>query len=174
MKKHIIWSNNIDLNDWASYLEEELSNKIMKGKKEEGEKFSEVEKYELVCNLNDEYFEDEKINLNQPLPNRIVAIANLGLWNGRKTGYKILGDNLNEILQGFGCDFIEVYSDGYNIKFKGVHHDGKNYMEFRLIKNTENIDNLLNDIYEGKEISRSKLSYYTSSLLPYVAKFYGW
>ena len=32
----------------------------------------------------------------------------------------------------------------------------------------------LDDIYNGREISRSKLNYYTRSIRPYVAKIYGW
>ena len=112
--------------------------------------------------------------MNIKTDNKIIAIANLGLWNGRKKGYKILSSNVNSILSGFDCDYIEIYADRYNIKFKGYHHDGQNYIEFREIKDNVNIDNLLNDIYEGKEISRQKINYYTKSIRHYVADVYGW
>lgn len=165
--KNIIWSNlEIRLEDWDDYIEE-VENNL-------GEKLDEYKKYEKIANLLDEYFQDELDNLNIETENNIIAIANLGLWNGRKKGYKILSDNVNSILSGFGCDFIEIYSDGYNIKFKGFHHDGQNYIEFREIKDNVNIDNLLNDIYEGKPISRQKLNYYTKSIRHYVADAYGW
>ena len=139
-----------------------------------GEKLDEYEKMQKINNLLDEYFQDEVVNLNIKTDNKIIAIANLGLWNGRKKGYKILSNNVNSILEGFGCDYIEIYADRYNIKFKGYHHDGQNYIEFREIKDNVNIDNLFNDIYEGKPISRQKLNYYTKSIRHYVADVYGW
>ena len=165
--KDIIWSNlYININEWQDYLEEVEEAKC--------KKLNENEKYQEITNLLDEYFQDEIDNLNIKTDNKIIAIASLGLWNGRKKGYNILGSNLNEILQGFGCDYVEIYSDRYNIKFKGFHHDGQNYIEFREIREGVNIDNLLNDIYEGKEISRQKLNYYTKSIRHYVADAYGW
>ena len=165
--KKIIWSNlNININEWQDYLEE-VENAI-------GEKLNEYEKYEKIANLLDEYFQDEVTNLNIKTDNNIIAIASLGLWNGRKKGYKLLSNNVNSILNGFDCDYIEIYADKYNIKFKGIHHDGQNYIEFREIREGVNIDNLLNDIYIGKTISRQKLNYYTKSILHYIAGVYGW
>ena len=165
--KNIIWSNlEIRLEDWQDYIEEVESNL--------GEKLDEYEKMQKITNLLYEYFQDEVTNLNIKTDNNIIAIASLGLWNGRKKGYKILSSNVNSILSGFDCDYIEIYADRYNIKFKGYHHDGQNYIEFREIKNNVNIDNLLNDIYEGKPISRQKLNYYTKSIRHYVADAYGW
>ena len=165
--KNIIWSNlEIRLEDWQDYIEEVESNL--------GEKLDEYEKYEKIANLLDEYFQDEAINLNIITDNNIIAIASLGLWNGRKKGYKLLSNNVNSILNGFDCDYIEIYADKYNIKFKGIHHDGQNYIEFREIREGVNIDNLLNDIYTGKTISRQKLNYYTKSIRHYVADAYGW
>ena len=165
--KNIIWSNlNINIDEWQDYIKE-IEN-------EQGEKLDEYEKMQKIANLLDEYFQDELVNLNIKTDNKIIAIANLGLWNGRKKGYKILDNNVNSILNSFGCDHIEIYADKYNIKFKGIHHDGRNYIEFREIREGVNIDNLLNDIYSSKEISRQKLNYYTKSIRHYVADVYGW
>ena len=165
--KKIIWSNlNINIDEWQDYLEE-VEN-------ESGEKLNDNEKYEKIANLLDEYFQDELTNLNIKTDNNIIAIASLGLWNGRKKGYKLLSNNVNSILNGFDCDYIEIYADKYNIKFKGIHHDGQNYIEFREIREGVNIDNLLNAIYTGKEIPRQKLNYYTKSIRHYVADVYGW
>ena len=165
--KKIIWSNlDININEWHDFIEEVEEARC--------EKLSENEKYEKIANLLDEYFQDELDNLNIKTDNNIIAIASLGLWNGRKKGYKILSNNVNSILNSFDCDYIEIYVDRYNIKFKGYHHDGQNYIEFREIREGTNIDNLLNDIYEGKPISRQKLNYYTKSIRHYVADAYGW
>lgn len=122
----------------------------------------------------DMWFEDEESNLCKQLDGRILAIASMGLWNGRKSGYKILGNNLNEVLtSSIGCDEKEVYCDAYNVYAEGYHHDGRNYVEFREIREDRNIENLLDKIYSGQEVSRREINYYTKSLRPYVKAVYG-
>ena len=99
----------------------------------------------------DMWFDDERLNLNKKLDGRILCIADMGLWNGRKSGYKILGNNLNEVLTcGIGCDEKEVYCDGRNVLAKGYHHDGRNYVEFREIREDRNIENLLTKLYNNE------------------------
>ena len=120
----------------------------------------------------DRYRDDERMNLDVPTNGRILAIADLGLWNGRKQGYRILKENVNSIFN-IGEDYSEYYSDGYNIKATLTHHDGTNYIEYREIREDRNINNLLIAIFNGEKISRKKLNYYTRSLLPYVSKAYG-
>ena len=119
------------------------------------------------------YLEDERENLNITTDGRILVIADLGLWNGRRQGYKILGSRISDILSD-DSDYIEWYGDGHNIKATASHHDGTNYYEYRVIREDRNIDNLLNAIYNGEEITRKKLNYYTKSLYSDVAKVYGW
>ena len=122
----------------------------------------------------DLFFEDETCNLNKELNGRILAIASMGLWNGRKSGYKILGNNLNEVLtSSIGCDEKEVYCDAYNVYARGYHHDGRNNVEFREIREDRNIENLLDKIYSGQEVTRREMNYYTRSLRPYVKSIYG-
>lgn len=122
----------------------------------------------------DQSFEDEEANLYKVLGGRIIAIANMGLWNGRRTGYKILGNNLNEVLtSSIGCDEKEVYCNAYNVYAQGYHHDGRNYVEFREIREDRNIENLLDKIYSGKEVTRRDINYYTRSLRPYIKQVYG-
>ena len=122
----------------------------------------------------DMWFEDEISNLYRVLDGRILAIADMGLWNGRRTGYKILGNNLNEVIScGIGCDDKEIYCDGFNVLAKGYHHDGTNYVEFREIREDRNIDTLLDKIYNNEEVTRKEINYYTRSLRPYVKQVYG-
>lgn len=122
----------------------------------------------------DTFYEDEKDNLCKTLDGRILAIASLGLWDGRKSGYKILGNRLYEVIDSFGCDDYEVYFDGHNIKSTCHHHDGTNCMEFREIRENRNIQNLLDKIYNGEDISRATINYYTKPLGKYVKEIYGW
>lgn len=119
------------------------------------------------------YLEDERQNLNVETDGRILIIADLGLWNGRRQGYRILGTKVSDIMYDM-ADYIEWYGDGHNIKATAAHHDGTNYYEYRVIREDRNIENLLDAIYNGEEITRKKLNYYTKSLYRDVAKVYGW
>ena len=119
-------------------------------------------------------FDDEQSNLFKILDGRIICIADMGLWNGRRSGYKILGNNLNEVLTcGIGCDEKEVYCDAYNVYAQGYHHDGSNSVEFREIREDRNIDNLLDKLYNNEEVTRREINYYTRSLRPYIKEIYG-
>ena len=81
MKKHIIWGN-MDLGtleDWADFIQFQ--------EEENGIVFEdEDEKWEAIYEMNAQYLEDERMNLGgleKKFDGKIIAIANLGLWNGR-------------------------------------------------------------------------------------------
>lgn len=125
------------------------------------------------CDCDYIALEDERVNLNYEVDGRILAIADLGLWNGRCSGYRIYGRNIRDILYT-DCGFAEWYSDGHNIKSTQIHHDGRNYIEYRVIREDRNVDLLLSKLYRGEEVTRAMINYYTKSLHPYVAGIYGW
>ena len=169
MKKRIIWSNmNINPDDWKDGYKEIAEEN---GWNEDTDNENNLQNY--IYEELERYIDDERMNLDIPTDGRILVIADLGLWNGRKQGYQILNGNVKNILYD-NSDYIEWYSDGYNIKATAVHHDGTNFYEFRVIREDRNIQNLLDAIYNGEEITRQKLNYYTKSLEPYVRRVYGW
>ena len=128
---------------------------------------------EVYFNI-DMWFEDELVNLNKQLDGRVLAIASIGRWNGRVSGYRILNNNLNEVVKAsIGCDEKHVYCDRYNVLAEGYHHDGKNYVEFREIREDKNIDTLLNKLYRNEPVSRADIRRYTKSLRPKVKEVYG-
>ena len=160
MKKRIIWSNmNLELKDYQDYFEEEGIT-------------DENEQHEAIYDLNYNYLEDERINFGAIKTNKILAIADLGLWNGRKQGYKIFNE-LSDIFYA-DCDYVEWYVDQYNLRATMEHHDGTNYMLYREIRENRNIENFTDMIYNGKEIDNKTLNYYTKSLRKPIAKLYGW
>ena len=168
--KRTIWQNiDLKIEDWKDDYKEYIEINEFKALNPEDEN----EIHDYMVDTNNLYLDDERLNLNKEIDGRILAIADIGRWNGRCSGYKILDNNISSILYT-DCDYCEWYSDGYNIKFKGIHHDGVNYLEYRVIREDRNIDTLLRDIFYGEEISRKKLNYYTKSLHPYVAEIYGW
>lgn len=168
--KKTIWQNiDFKVEDWKDDYKEYIEINGFKALNPEDED----EIYDYMVDTNNLYLDDERLNLDKKIDGRILILGDVGRWNGRFNGYKILDNNISSILYT-DCDYCEWYSDGYNIKFKGMHHDGVNYHLYRVIREDRNIENLLNDIYDGKEISRKKLNYYTKSLHSYIAEVYGW
>ena len=168
---------------WKSYgmyelkeLEEQekQAREFLEEIQEEDTDITEEDVTEELYNNIDLWFEDETLNLNKELNGRILAIANLGLWDGRRSHCKILGTNLNEVLTStIGCDEKEVYCDQYNVCATGYHHDGYNTVEFREIREDRNIDNLTDKLYSGMPVTRREINYYTKSLRPYIKQIYG-
>lgn len=128
-----------------------------------------------ISNEIDWNFDDEYRNLNIETENDIIAIASMGLWNGRRTGYKLLNrKNLNEIMSCGSKDYNHLYYDGFNVYKKAIHHDGINYIMFREVRPNVNIEKLCDMIYNNEVINRATLNRYTRSLRRYVKKIYGW
>lgn len=136
---------------------------------------SEVMDYYTTA-INADYYDCEKMNLDQILPGQVLVIADLGLWNGRRQGYRVMGNNLNDILKSHvnGASDMCIFGDGYNVRADESHHDGENHYMYRLIRSDKNPQPLLDAIYAGREISSALLNRYTKSVFPYVANIYGW
>ena len=134
---------------------------------------TEEERIERAYQDNEMFLADERRNLDIQLYNPILVVASLGLWNGRKSGYKIIqSGNIKDILYT-DCDYAEWYSDGKDILARMSHHDGTNYYLYREIKDVDRIDVLLDKIYNDKH-TRTDINRYTRSILPHVARVYGW
>ena len=167
MKKHIIWSNrDLKLEDWEDCL-----------KDWEPEITDEDEQWMLVNQWNNEYLEDERANLNVDLHAGILAVADLGLWNGRKSGYKEMGTNIRNCLGGTCGDYVTWYVDELgDLRCEDCHHDGTNYYTYRAWKEGVSplqMENLEWKIYCGKA-TRKDITRLTRKLGPDVAKVYGW
>ena len=73
--KHIIWSNyGLDYEDWREDLEAEYPS------------LSENERLFLMYEINSEYLNDERMNLNVKLSQPILMVGDLELWDGQRTG----------------------------------------------------------------------------------------
>ena len=170
MKNKRIWTNqNLNLDDWKAELLETypfLSDGALMQK---------------MYELNNDYLEDERYNLDVELENhKIIAVANLGLWDGKKAGYKEVGDNIADCLYS-DLDYLEWYVDSEgDLRLEGSHHDGNNSVLYRAVsedKYDEVIAELNNLIFE-KNCDYDELEKYfkdnSDSLGPYINKAYGW
>lgn len=182
--KHIIWSSEINLDDWKDYIEDEL----MREYEEEGLieagtsvddfiKSHENEVYEKVTALNNDYLGDERINLNVQTKGKLMVIADLGLWDGHHSGFKyIKTDNIADCLSS-SCDSAEWYVDeNGDLRCTASHHDGTNHYRYREVKpdlGDDEVDRFEEKLYYGKA-TESDIEACTIPIGTYIAKVYGW
>ena len=70
-------------------------------------------------------------------------------------------------------DYATWFCDPYNVKYEGVHHDGTNYVIYRVARDREHAEELVDKIAYGR-MSEEQFRKATRSLRPYVARVYGW
>ena len=163
--EHTIWQN-IDLNfdDWKDDLQEQYP------------QLSEDELIERMYELNHDYLEDERVNLNVQLSQPILVVADIGRWNGRCSGYgEIQSGNIKDCLYT-QMDLCRWYVDKYgDLRATAIHHDGTNYYLYRVYKDNVSQtqkDNLKEKLYEGKA-TRADITRITQRLGDEIAKVYG-
>ncbi|MCH5176336.1 MAG: hypothetical protein J1F40_10675 [Prevotellaceae bacterium] len=162
--KQIIWTSETYLDDEARKEYQKLQREYLK---DDNYTVSDEEWSEEVW----QYLSDERKNLNKEVDGVIIAFADLGLWNGRRQGYKLMGHNIANILRS--NDDAEWYGDTYNIRGTMHHHDGTNYVLYRVAKDEDAAQRIADKIYDG-EIDEAQFRRMTRSLYPYVAEVYGW
>ena len=165
-KRFVIWSNyDLDYDDWKDDLLDEYP------------ELSERERMELMYEINGDYLNDERANLNVQLSQPILVVGDLGLWHGRRMGYKeIKSGNIRDCLYS-DTDYSTWYVDQLgDLRCDAIHHDGTNHYLYRVYKDgvTETqIDNLLAKIYEGRA-TRKDITRVTRRLGDEIAAVYGW
>ena len=171
--RHIIWSNiNLDLDDWRDDLKEQLA--------ENGcapDEITEDRLYEEMLETNSSYLDDERVNLNIQETQPIIVIADLGRWNGRFQGYKMIeSGNIKDCLYS-ETDYSEWYVDKLgDLRADAIHHDGTNHYLYRAFKDgttSEQIKSLQDKIYSGIA-TRSDITRVTKRLGDDIGKVYGW
>lgn len=163
--KQTIWSSDYLFDDKAREDYENSQRDIL------DDDDYEVSDAEWADVVND-FLSDERMNLDKQIDGIVIAFADLGLWDGRRQGYKILGHNINGIFN-VSEDDNEWYGDGFNIHGSFTHHDGTHYVLYRVTKNMDEAERIGEMIYNRK-IDEAGFRKKTRSLYPYVAKIYGW
>ena len=165
--RHVIWSNvHLDLDDWRGFLTEsypELSN-------------DENKLYEKMYELNAEYLDDERRNLDIQFSQPILVIGDLGFWNGRAQGYKMVNSgNIRDCLYS-DTDMTEWYVDkNGDLRADAIHNDGTNHYLYRVFKrgvSDAQIENLQYKIY-CRRATRADITRVTQRLGDSIAAVYG-
>ena len=111
--------------------------------------------------------------------NTILAVADLGRWNGRFQGYRVIhsSDILSCLSDAGSYDYVTFYTDkAGDFRMDGVHHDGKDYITYREVKETTTegqLDKLVQKIYDG-EATRADITRYTRGIGKKVLKALGY
>ena len=175
MNKHLIWSDiDLSLKDWEIGLREHYEDNNLNF-----DDYDENHHCTTMQQLNDMYLDDERGNLDKRLGNTIIVIADLGFWNGRKQGYKLIeSGNIKDCLGDSNCDSCEWYVDEHgDMRFVGHHHDGTHYYLYRVFKKgvtDDQINALTSAIYEESPNVDALVKRYTNRIGTHVGKVYGW
>lgn len=170
--RHIIWSNmNLEADDWRDSYKEYLEINGLDDDPNDENKL-----YEYMVEANDDYLSDERRNLDIQLSQPIIVIGDLGRWNGRVSGYKMIDSgNIKDCLYS-DTDYNEWYVDKYgDLRADAVHHDGTNHYLYRVFKDgvtDTQIENLQDKIYNGKA-TRADITRVTKRLGDDIAGVYG-
>ena len=166
--RHIIWSNiGLDLEDWRDDFEEQYPG------------YSDEQLTLIMEEINGDYLDDERCNLDICFSQPILVIADLGLWDGRRKGYfEIDSGNIKDCLHtGNDIDYAEWYVDQHgDLRADGIHHDGTNHYLYRVYKEDAGWDEreeLKDKLFEGTA-ARSDIERVTESLGEPIGRVYGW
>lgn len=169
----IVWSDqNLDIEDWREGYKEYLEANEL-----DLDPNDERAIYEWMVETNGEYLSDERMNLDIQLSQPIIIIGDLGRWNGRVMGYKMIDSgNIKDCLYS-DTDMTEWYVDRYgDLRADAIHHDGTNHYLYRVFKEgvTESqIERLQEKIYMGKA-TRADITRVTKRLGDEIGRVYGW
>ena len=163
--RHIIWSNyDLDYEDWRDDLEAEYP------------ELTEDQRIALMYEINGDYLDDERVNLNIQLSQPILVIGDLGLWYGRRSGYKeIESGNIRDCLYA-DTDYSTWYVDKLgDLRCDAIHHDGTDHYLYRAYKDgvrESQIDLLKDKLYRGIA-TRADVTRITRRLGDDIARVYG-
>ena len=163
--RHVIWSNyDLDYEDWRDDLEAEYP------------ELTEDQRIALMYEINGDYLDDERVNLNIQLSQPILVIGDLGLWYGRRSGYKeIESGNIRDCLYA-DTDYSTWYVDRLgDLRCDAIHHDGTDHYLYRAYKDgvrESQIDLLKDKLYRGIA-TRADVIRITRRLGDDIARVYG-
>ena len=165
-EKRMVWQDiDLDIKDWIDDLRAEYPD------------LGEDELIQKMYEINAEYLGDERDNLNIQCGSEIIVFGDIGRWNGRVCGYKIIeSGNIRDCLYS-DCDMNEWYVDrNGDLCSTQIHHDGRNYLYYRKFKDglsVDDRDDFLDKFCDGKATQKD-IDRVTDKIGTIIAQVYGW
>ncbi len=123
------------------------------------------------------WFEDALSNMENLSEGSLIAIADVGTWRGRFSGYKEVASLKDVMYHSVSCEYQRIYVDSNgDLRKDESHHDGSNSILYRYWKDgiTDNQRGILMDkIFNGKCTQRD-ITRYTRKAGLEIACCYGW
>lgn len=165
--KKVLWSN---LKSTEELIEEHFGDsKNMRFERELEDDVSDEELEEIIHEVNVWELDFLREALNVSTEGEIVVLADMGLWDGRRNGYKLAGYELDNQFYS-DTDYIE-WSIDRDFEAVAIHHDGRNYYRYREVKpnlSDLQLENFMEALHNG--LTDSQITYYTRSLVPTIKK----
>ena len=176
--KHTIWQNtDLNIEDFKKMLLEEYPDEYETWL----ETATESEIARLMYQQNWDWLADERSNLDIDIGTEIICIADVGRWNGRHRGYKLIrSGNIKDCLHlsddcGEGVFYVDEADK--DLHCTEHHHDASNYLRFRAFRKgitDRQRDFLLESLYCTTDSCEDLIHKYTKPIGPAIAKVYGW
>lgn len=170
--ENMFWDS--DENDMVT-LTDNYGKEVKLTREEYSKSLTDEKIYDECYFMNETWFDDEKWELKHVSEGEVIAIANLGRWNGRCFGYKEL-NSLEDVIYS-SCDYERLYVDSNgDMRKDESHHDGNNSILYRYWKEgitEQQRENFLNKIYNG-EVTSKDITRYTRKAGIGIANAFGW
>ena len=167
-KNRILYNNSLSINDWKEYLESYKDhlrdeNEISETSIQNLDIYDSVFRDWVDDDLDWQY-QDMIQTYEHEFSTKIIASADLGFWNGRKFGCKIIGYELKDcFIPERGCDYVTWELNAFNLISAQSHHDGTHYLTYRRLKDDKYQDLLERKAWQGK-LTKRDISHYTVSI----------
>ena len=166
--KHTIWSN-------AELTPSDFKEQILEVEEEIGHRLTDEQQYHLIMDILRDDLLEEQMNLkhlNSEIKETIIGFGSFSGWSDKNKGYRTF-TKLTDIFYT-ECDFSAWYVDGNGVFFDGMHNDGMDFIEYRILRSDVDQRPFLERLASGHIVKNAMLFYYTKSLAPYIKAAYGW
>lgn len=172
----VIYTTDLDENDYDKAWLDEQTYYMTEDEEEPKEYFDDLDeqdKWEILYQVNDDWAWMVTEELRTSVDGIIIAVRDMGLWDGRFRGIAEISDNLADILSDTMATqaYYEWYIEEGDVKMLAIHHDGRNYTTYRVCKDWDALYDMLERDWDNQEEILAK---HTESLVPYVNEVYGW
>lgn len=166
--QHVIWTNDVlDAEDRVEKDQSFIDDFYM----EEGHVETEDELYDRAYWYVEEWREDEAYNLESiKLSGNVLVTADLGLWYGRRSGFKVIkAKDAGDLLYAGLDDTVEYSTDNRGrLVVHGCNHDGSSTYYLYEIKEGVDPAFIEDRMYEGKPVKQ-----YVRSIGRRINELYG-